>query len=160
MHFEVPTTDALWQAYLDCRYRNLYEPFGLPRGVNTSELDSPRSRPEVMHGMVLVDGAVAACGRLDFQPVHAAGPSSQLRYCAVDGPFRGSGAGQMLLARFEEESRSRGLNRLWMEARVAAVNFYARLGYVDIGAGPTKYEVIPHRIMEKRLDTPIPISLI
>lgn len=151
MRFETPKTALEWRAYLDCRYRNLYEPFGLPRSVNTSELDEPRDRPEVLHGMIVADDAVAACGRLDFQPGNAAGPSSQLRYCAVDAPFRGSGAGQMLLARFEAESRARGLDRLWMEARVAAVNFYARLGYVDVGEGPTKYGVIAHRIMEKRL---------
>lgn len=151
MHFETPTSDDQWRDYLECRYRNLYQPFALPRTVNTSELDSPRDRPEVMHGMIVVDGAVAACGRLDFQPGNPAGPSSQLRYCAVDTPFRGKGAGQMLLARFEEESRSRGLVRLWMEARTAALNFYARLGYIDIGEGPTKYGCIPHRIMEKRL---------
>ncbi|MBL8746832.1 MAG: GNAT family N-acetyltransferase, partial [Phycisphaerae bacterium] len=126
MRFESPTTDEWWRAYLDCRYRNLYEPFGLPRSVNTSALDEPRDRGEVMHGMIVEGDVVAACGRLDFQPDHPAGPSSQLRYCAVDGPFRGKGAGQMLLARFEAESRARGLTRLWMEARVAAVNFYAR----------------------------------
>lgn len=57
----------------------------------------------------------------------------------------------MLLARFEAESLARGLGRLWMEARTAALRFYARQGYSDIGEGPTKYGVIPHRIMEKGL---------
>lgn len=151
MRIEIPTTDDLWRLYLDCRYRNLYEPFGLPPSVATSALDSPRERGDVLHRMVLADGAVAACGRLDLQPGNPAGPSSQLRYCAVDGPFRGSGAGQFLLRHFEAESLARGLPRLWMEARTAAVNFYARLGYVDVGEGPTKYGCIPHRIMEKGL---------
>jgi len=146
-----PCTDELWEAYLACRYRNLYEEFGLPPSVTTSALDEPRERPDVLHRCVVVDGTIAACGRLDLQPDDAHGPSSQLRYFAVDKPFRGSGAGAMLLAGFEHESRERGLNRLWMEARTAAANFYARQGYADIGPGPLKYGLIPHRVMVKQL---------
>jgi GNAT superfamily N-acetyltransferase len=146
-----PTTDALWQSYLDCRYRNLYEPFNLPRTCTTSELDSPRDRPEVLHRMVIIDNQVAAVGRLDLQPAHQRGPSSQLRYCAVDPAHRGRGAGQFLLVALERESIDRNLPRLWMEARVAALNFYLRQGYTDIGEGPLKWGLIPHRILEKNL---------
>lgn len=151
MHIAAPTTDDLWQAYLDCRYRNLYEPFNLPRTCNTSELDSPRDRSEVLHRMVIVGDHIAAVGRLDLQPSSQHGPSSQLRYCAVDPSHRGRGAGQFLLADFERESIARNLPRLWMEARNAALNFYLRQGYTDIGEGPLKWGVIPHRILEKRL---------
>lgn len=148
---ETPITDPLWERYLDCRYRNLYQPFGLPRSCTTSELDTPRDRPEVLHRMVMAGDHVAAVGRLDLQPDHAAGPSSQLRYCAVDGSHRGSGAGQFLLKHLEEESLRRVLPRLWMEARVAALNFYLRQGYTDFGEGPTKWGVIPHRLLDKHL---------
>lgn len=151
MRFEIPRSDAMWERYLECRYRNLYAPFQIPRSATTSELDHPRDRPEVMHGMVLAGDALLAVGRLDFQPSHERGPSAQLRYCAVDEPARGKGAGQFLLGRFEEEARLRGLVRLWMEARVSALNFYVRLGYGDIGEGPTKWGLIPHRVLEKRL---------
>lgn len=146
-----PTTDALWSEYLGCRYRNLYAPFGLPLSCNTSELDSPRDRPEVLHRMVMEGDSVAAVGRLDLQPAHINGPRSQLRYCAVDPAHRGRGAGQLLLAEFERESAARGLTVLWMEARVAALNFYLRQGYADVGEGPTKWGVIPHRVLEKAL---------
>lgn len=151
MNVAAPTTDALWHDYLECRYRNLYEPFGLPRTCTTSELDTPRDRPEVLHRLVLDGGRVVAVGRLDLQPAHPAGPSTQLRYCAVDASMRGKGAGQLLLAEFERQSVARGLPRLWMEARVAALNFYTRQGYVDFGEGPLKWGLIPHRVLEKRL---------
>lgn len=154
MRIEAPHTDELWSLYLDCRYRNLYEPFGLARDVTTSELDSPRVRPEVLHRVVMAGDRVASCGRLDLQPGHGAGPSAQLRYFAVDAPFRGTGAGQYLMEHFETEARALGLARLWMEARTSAANFYARQGYLDVGEGPTKHGVIPHRIMEKRFDAP------
>ncbi len=156
MRVIVPTTDEQWRAYLECRYRNLYAPFELPESCTTSELDVPRNRPGVLHRMVMVADAggvesTAAVGRLDLQPEHSAGPSAQLRYFAVDGPHRGTGAGQMLMRHMEEQARSAGCVRLWMEARTVAANFYARLGYADIGEGPTKWGVIPHRLMAKAL---------
>jgi GNAT superfamily N-acetyltransferase len=147
-----PASDDLWRRYIDCRYRNLYLPFGLDRAVAVSELDSPRDRPDVLHRVALDPrGEVAACGRLDLQPAHPAGPSAQLRYCAVDERCRGAGAGQALLRHFEEQSLRRNLPRLWMEARTAALNFYLRQGYEDTGPGPTKFGLIPHRILEKHL---------
>lgn len=151
--FEIitPMEPARWEQYLACRYRNLYEPFGLPISVNTSELDSPRDRPEILHRLVLRGGEAAGCGRLDLQPEAPSGPAAQVRYFAVDSSHRGSGAGQALMRHFEDEARRRGVRRIWMEARTAAVNFYARLGYADIGEGPTKYGCIPHRIMERWL---------
>jgi len=156
MRVIVPTTDEQWRAYLGCRYRNLYAPFGLPESCTTSELDEPRDRAGVLHRMVVVRDAggaesIAAVGRLDLQPGHRDGPSAQLRYFAVDGPHRGTGAGQTLMAHMEEQARGAGCVRLWMEARTVAANFYARLGYADIGEGPTKWGVIPHRLMAKVL---------
>lgn len=158
---ECPSGDSAWSAYLECRYRGLYEPLCLPRSCTTSELDTPRDRAEVLHRMVvpvgaserdvLEPGGIAAVGRLDLQPGHPRGASAQLRYCAVAEAWRGKGAGQVLVGHLEDEARARGLHRLWMEARVAALNFYLRLGYVDMGEGPTKWGVIPHRIMEKAL---------
>ena len=158
---ERPDHDEAWRAYLACRYAGLYEPLGLAWSCATSELDSPRDRPDVLHRMVVPAGSsvgdvhepgvIAAVGRLDLQAGHPRGASAQLRYCAVAQAWRGKGAGQLLVGHLEDEARARGLGRLWMEARVAALNFYLRLGYVDIGEGPTKWGVIPHRILEKSL---------
>ncbi len=146
-----PDSDELWAGLIECRYRNLYQPFGLPRSCAVSELDEPRERPGVLHRVVLVMGEVAATGRLDLQPGSSEGPSAQLRYCAVEPKFRGMGVGQALVRRFEEEAQAHGLGRVWMEARVAALNFYLRLGYADVGEGPLKWGLIPHRLLEKRL---------
>lgn len=154
-----PVDEPLWSAYLDCRYRNLYAPFNFGREVNTSALDDPPERPDVLHRAVLDEsGAPVAVGRLDLQPDHALGPRAQLRYCAVDAAARGTGAGQSLIAHFENECLLRDIPTLWMEARVAAVNFYLRLGYTDRGEGPLKYGVIPHRVIEKRLAPSSPVD--
>lgn len=144
-----PDTDNLWAGYLECRYRNLYQPFGLDRAVTTSELDSPRDRLGVLHRCVVVGESVVGVGRLDMQPGHPDGPSAQVRYFAVDPDRRGSGISQALLSHQESLAARHGAARVWMEARVAALNFYLRQGYTDIGPGPLKWGLIPHRVLHK-----------
>jgi GNAT superfamily N-acetyltransferase len=155
-----PDTADLWSAYLDCRYRCLYEPFNLPRSCTTSELDSPGTpeggRANILHRAAIAPPGAAPIGviataRLDLQPDHPKGRSSQLRYFSVDPAARGLGVGQALLRHIEDEARAGGAEHLWMEARVAALNFYLREGYADIGEGPLKWGVIPHRLLEKAL---------
>lgn len=147
-----PTADdRLWSEYLECRYRNLYAPFNLPRTCTTSELDAPRDRPGILHRCTLVDNTVRAVGRLDIQPDRPEGPSAQLRYFAVDEPARGTGTALELLRELERLAREHGAKRLWMEARVAALGFYTRAGYGDIGEGPNKWGVIPHRVLARTL---------
>jgi len=147
-----PESDAQWDAYLECRYQCLYAPYELPHTCTTSELDSPRLRDGVLHRSVIDDsGRVMACGRLDIQLEHPAGPSAQLRYFGVAPESRGTGVGQMLVRHLEDEARRAGCRRLWMEARVAALNFYMRQGYEDIGDGPLKWGLIPHRLLARAL---------
>lgn len=146
--------DALWNASIECRYRNLYEPFGLGRELATSALDTPRERPDVVHQVALCAGQVVGTGRMDLQPAHERGPSAQIRYCAVDERMRGRGVGEALLREFEREAQARGIGRIWMDAREGAVRFYERMGYGDVGEGPLKFGVIPHRVMERLLREP------
>lgn len=148
-----PRSDALWNASIECRYRNLYMPFGLGREIATSELDRPRDRADVVHLVGVLGGEVVGTGRMDLQPAHERGPSAQIRYCAVDERVRGRGVGQALLRRFEEEARGRGIGRMWMDAREGAVKFYERMGYRDVGEGPLKFGLIRHRVMERALTT-------
>ncbi len=150
-----PDSDALWRAYVACRVRNLYDPYGLPASCALSELDSPRARPDVLHRLVLDGLEVIGVARLDLDPTEVpaccARPIAQMRYFAVDADRRGSGVGRILLGSLEEESRARGRPSIWMDARAEAVPFYTRLGYEDIGVGPTKWDLIPHRKMARRL---------
>jgi GNAT superfamily N-acetyltransferase len=146
-----PQPDALWDAYIACRVRNLYTPYHLPASCADNDLDRPRARKDVFHRAATLDGRVSGVGRLDMQPDREKGPSAQLRYFAVDGETRGSGIGRALMAEFEQIAREWGARYLWMEARQEAVGFYERCGYGDIGVGPTKWGVIPHRLLEKSL---------
>lgn len=152
-----PETDALWHEYLECRFRNLYIPYGLPRSVNTSELDEPRVRPDVRHGAVVLPerpDRIVACARLDLQPSAEGGPRAQIRYFSTETECRGRGIGRMLMRTMEAHALAAGCPYVWMEARLEAVEFYLRIGYADLGPGPTKYEVLHHRIMARRVDAP------
>lgn len=147
-----PTHDeARWTGYLDCRRRTLYRPFNLPDTCADSEADSPRDRPDIIHRCVIIAGNVVACGRMDLQPTHPQGPRAQLRYFGVDDSQRGKGIAQALLTHLEDRVREHGIDFIWMEARVAALGFYTRAGYRDVGPGPNKWGVIPHRIMERTI---------
>ncbi len=150
MEITSPVSDeALWNGYIACRCRTLYRPFNLPDSCAASDADTPRDRPDIVHRCVVVDGGVVACGRMDLQHTHPAGPRAQLRYFGVDESQRGKGVAQALLKELEDRARDAGITHVWMEARVAALGFYTRFGYRDIGIGPNKWGVIPHRIMER-----------
>ncbi len=152
----IPDTDALWRDYLAARYRGLYLGYSLPHTCTTSELDHPRVRPGIFQKAAVIDGPggeplVVGGGRIDLQPNRAGGPAAQVRYFYVDGNCRRLGVGRLILEALEAEARRAGINHVWMEARVEAVDFYRRCGYADAGPGPTKWEVIHHRIMERTL---------
>jgi predicted GNAT family N-acyltransferase len=69
---------------------------------------------------------------------------------AVRRVARGSGAGGALMRAIEREALALGHDRLVLNAQVAVLPFYERLGYtID---GPEFLEAgIPHRAMSKRL---------
>lgn len=151
-----PSSNAMWQDYLRARYRNLYLVYNLPHTCTSSELDHPRIRPGIYQRAVTIDGPegepiCVAGGRLDLQPDRPQGPAAQLRYFWVEANCRKLGLGRMILENLEDQCRRSAIRHIWMEARVEAVDFYARCGYTDSGPGPTKWDVIPHRIMEKTL---------
>ena len=148
----VPSSDAEWNEYIACRVRNLYTPYGLPPSCADSHLDSPRDREGIFHRAAIApDGRVVGVGRLDMQTDERGERCAQLRFFAVDAAARGTGVGRVLLDEFERLARDRAARRLWMEARQEALGFYQRCGYEDAGEGPTKWGLIPHRILQKAL---------
>ena len=155
-----PDTPALFDAAKACRVRNLYTPYGLPASCADSPLDDPLTRPDVWHRCIPAperdteESMVVATGRLDLGLGAERYPGervAQLRYFAVDKDRRGLGLGRDLLESFERDAARAGLTLIWMEARTEALGFYLRAGYRDIGLGPNKWGVIPHRIMDKPL---------
>lgn len=77
----------------------------------------------------------------------------QLRGMATDPDHRGSGAGSLLLAAGVEHARAHGQDRVWANARVAALGFYERHGFAADGEiFATPDTGLPHRRIHLAVD--------
>jgi GNAT superfamily N-acetyltransferase len=73
----------------------------------------------------------------------------QLRGMAVAPEVQGHGVGRLLLDAAVDRLRAEGVERLWCNARDAALPFYERLGWRVSGAGFMHTESgLPHHPME------------
>mgnify|MGYP002381315787 CR=1 FL=1 len=138
--------DPRFPSLLDLRWRVLRHPWHQPRGSERDEYDGPH-RTLVAHAGVMVDGFVAAVGRIHRLDLGLA----QVRYMAVDPEHRGKGLGKLVLHRLEDEARTWGSVTIIMNAREDALGFYRSAGYEDAGPGPTLFDRIRHRRLIKHL---------
>ena len=136
-----PATPTDWEAYYHLRWTVMRAPLGQPPGSERDDLEA-----SAFHRFIRDAGAVVATGRLHLCDTSTA----QVRYMAVAESHQGRGLGRIILNALEEEARRQGVTRIWLNARITAVGFYANCGYADIGEGPTPFG-IPHRVMEKAL---------
>jgi len=79
-----------------------------------------------------------ACGRLHFN----APDEAQVRFMAVHEDARGRGYGSRILEGLEAEATRRGTQKLVLNARDNATEFYAELGYVVVGEAETLFGAI------------------
>ena len=73
----------------------------------------------------------------------------RLRGMAVVPEARRRGVGRALLDACEAHARARGARRLWFNARLDALPFYAASGYEGIGEEYELPGIGPHRFAEK-----------
>jgi GNAT superfamily N-acetyltransferase len=139
----MPETAEEFERYFDLRWRVLRAPWDQPRGSERDELES-----QCLHLLALSGRGIAmGIGRLQLNRPGEA----QIRYMAVDAPFRGRGVGTRILQALEEEARSWGASRLVLDARIESSGFYRRHGYRDDGEGHRLFGRIDHRRMSKPL---------
>jgi GNAT superfamily N-acetyltransferase len=113
------------------------------------------SEPGVLH-LAALDGEAVLSACVLFPrpyPVHPDVPDAwQLRGMATAATARGSGIGARLLAAAGELVASRGGRLLWCSARVSAIGFYERCGFVADSEEFVPAETgIPHRVMYREL---------
>jgi GNAT superfamily N-acetyltransferase len=80
-----------------------------------------------------------------------ASPMMQLRGMAVLPEYRSKGVGAQLLQAAEKYARSKEINTLWFNARIKAVAFYERNGYLKKGDSYEIEGVGTHYFMLKKL---------
>lgn len=89
-------------------------------------------------------------GTLLVVPPDVAG-DGKLRQMAIRPGLQHGGLGTLLVRRGEDELRRRQATGVRLSARVTAIGFYQRLGYVAEGE-PFLEVTLPHRLMRRRLD--------
>lgn len=161
------------EAYYATRYAVLRAPLGRPRGSERLPDDD-----RALHVWVEVDGNVVAVARghliegdgaaadhsgpgaaqiPSFSPLrHAAPdlrPAMQVRQMGVLEPWRGTGLGALALDHLLRASvRMWGARTGWLQAREAAIGFYARMGWEAFDP-PYEIEGVGlHRSMRRPLD--------
>lgn len=131
---EVPRDDLL-----DLRHRVLRP--GKPRAsAYFPGDDEPRTR----HFAALLDGRVVGCASFMWSELDGA-PAWQLRAMASDPDVKGHGIGRALLeSAADTVTESSGVARYWCNARVSALGFYEKLGWVASGDEFDIPEIGPH----------------
>ena len=131
--------------YFFLRYKVLREPWKQPIG---SEQDSDESSS--IHRMIVDSNTskIIAVGRLHFNN----NKESQIRYMAVSPEFQNQGLGTKILFELEKIAISKGANRMILQSRENAIEFYRKNGYSTICETDSSFGNIIHYRMEKNLD--------
>lgn len=138
-----PHTVAEWASYRDLRWRVLRAPWNQPLAPDAGE-----DQEDQVHAMIAgPSGAALAVGRIIFKPDGEA----QIRSMATEESHRGQGLGRGIIEYLEQSARLRGATAISLNAREAAVPFYAKLGYEPAGEGPLLFGCIRHTAMRKIL---------
>ncbi|HEY2427392.1 MAG TPA: GNAT family N-acetyltransferase [Acidimicrobiales bacterium] len=109
---------------------------------------------ETAHFAVIEDGDVigTASVRRQAPPWGSDGPAWRLRGMATAEGRRSQGIGAAVLAAVIDRVRERGGGLLWCNARVPAVPFYQRAGFVTRGESWVEPFIGPHVAMERTVD--------
>ncbi|MFN2308352.1 MAG: GNAT family N-acetyltransferase [Gammaproteobacteria bacterium] len=136
-----PESETDFTRYFDLRWRILREPWGQPRGSERDTLEG-----DSWHRMACLSGRIP----VGVARLHLNSPAqAQIRYMAVERESRQRGIGTALVAALEQQAWALGVTEIVLHAREAALDFYLRLGYEELGAADTLYGCIRHRAMRK-----------
>ena len=111
---------------------------GVPEELEWDGLDAGAS-----HFLAQVDGVAVGCARLLSD--------GHIGRMAVLQPWRGRGIGTALLRAVLDACRRRGQAQVFLNAQIAALDFYRRLGFHAVG-GEFMDAGIPHLRMERAME--------
>jgi predicted GNAT family N-acyltransferase len=138
-----PASPGEFQQYYELRWKILRAPWNQPRGSERDSRDTDST-----HLMMIDNRDVAvAVGRLHFNSIREA----QVRYMAVAVRQQRRGFGRRILQALEQKAATLGAACIVLDAREAALGFYARQGYSAEGPGHMLYNCISHIRMRKTL---------
>lgn len=122
-----------------------YEMLRKPLGLSFKEDELEKEKGDVLMG-AFEDDRILGCCLLAPEGNHIL----RLRQMAVPNNMQGKGIGRALMIFAENIARDMGYRTLMMHARLTAIGFYEKLGYVKKD-GEFMELTIRHVIMEKKL---------
>lgn len=141
---QVRTMEQLEQCFT-VRRAVFVEEQQVPESVEIDEYDV--SPDACRHWLVRKKGTPVAAGRWrDYAP-HTA----KLQRVAVLASYRGQSIGSQLIGVLEKDARQQGCHKAVLDAQCTAIEFYEKLGYVNVSEKPFLDAGIWHVRMEKEL---------
>ncbi|MDP4131179.1 MAG: GNAT family N-acetyltransferase [Bacteroidota bacterium] len=122
-----------------------YEMLRKPLGLSFKEDELEKEKGDVLMGAFEDDRILGCC----LLTPEGSG-TLRLRQMAVPNNLQGKGIGRALMIFAENIARDMGYRTLMMHARITAIGFYEKLGYVKKDGEFTEL-TIQHVIMEKKL---------
>lgn len=124
-HLRVPHTEQELSDYYQFRWEMLRKPLHQPQGSERDAYDA------MAHHQMVVDedGKPVAIGRLYIN----ADNEASIRFLAVDPQVQDKGLGTLVAMTLESVARQEGVKRVVCSAREDAVDFFAKLGFINQG---------------------------
>lgn len=127
---------------IELRYDILRKPWNQSKDTATDGLEESS-----VNVYIEENEKVIACGRLQD---NGAGVG-QIRYMAVAQNYQGKGLGKIILKKLEEEALKLKINKIELQARDNAVEFYKSCGYSIKEKSFKLWDIIQHYLMLKTL---------
>jgi N-acetylglutamate synthase-like GNAT family acetyltransferase len=138
-----PASETEWQKYYQLRWQILRQPWQQPPGSEKDELEE-----QAFHCAAFSESnQIIAVARLHLCNNHLA----QIRYMAVDPQFQSSGIGTTILNAIEATAKENNVEKIELNARENAINFYRKNGYDIVRPAHTLYNSIKHMLMQKKI---------
>ncbi|BDH43977.1 GNAT family N-acetyltransferase [Salmonella enterica subsp. enterica serovar Choleraesuis] len=145
-HLRVPQTEQELESYYQFRWEMLRKPLHQPKGSERDAWDA------MAHHQMVVDedGNPVAVGRLYVNAENEA----SIRFIAVSPLVQDKGLGTLVAMTLESVARQEGVKRITCSAREDAVDFFAKLGFVNQGEITTPQTTpLRHFLMIKPVKT-------
>ena len=137
-----PKTVSDFQKYYDLRWEILRKPWNQPKGSERDPSDN-----KSYHILTEIDGDIVGIGCVQLFEDGV----GRIRFMAVADGYQKQGIGQAIVYKLENYAAQQRWTKIRLWARESAITFYKNIGYEIVGDGYTIFDVIHHKVMEKKI---------
>jgi len=124
----------------------------LRKGMTLTHKFDGDHEPDTLHLGVYENGKLLCVGSfMKASKEGLNGSQYQLRGMATAGGYQGKGYGKLLLKKAEKMLKKQGIDVIWCNARLKAIDFYEKLGYKSVGDLFDIPQVGPHYVLFKKI---------